>query len=193
MKTDIAFDIDECMVDFLTPVKGVLKKLDLTFDESVVSQYDMLPSIKPKITRRQLYKIFDIAYMQPNKIPINDGAAELCTKLFNKTGDPVVFITQRPISSAFHTHVLVRRFCRVPHTIIFADPDYGKGAYLNGINYFVDDRRQTAMELAALGKTVMVPIKPWNENIDDDFEHKDSIVYIKNLKELIKNIKLFVK
>jgi hypothetical protein len=157
------------------------------------TSYDLRTWITPEITKNELYAILNLLYKNPGSLPIIDKAAELCTNLYVKTTDPVVFVTLRSQGWATETHKLVKRFCKVPYILIFADPRIGKLPYLNEIHYFVDDRRKTAMELAEAGKTVLMPIRDWNREIREDFEHTDSIVQIKGLEEILQNLDLFTK
>ena len=187
MSCDIAFDIDETMGRFMAPVEEILKSRGYKFND--IGMYDIQKSVTPHLSKKEMYEIFEIVYASPKSVPIIDRAPELCTRLFEKTGDPVMFITSRPFQWASETHRLVRRFCRVPYILIFADPQYGKLPYMNGTNFFVDDRRKTALKLAEAGKTVFVPIRTWNDGI----KNNPNIVYIEDVGDLISYINIFVK
>ena len=189
--SNIAFDIDEVMVEFVNPVRDLITKHGYKLSQTI-DCHDLTKHIEPEISRNQLYKLFNLIYQDPNSTPIIEGAQQLCTNLYVKTTDPVVFITMRSANWATETHQLVKKFCKVPYVLVFADPQIGKLPYLNGIHYFVDDRRKTIMELAEAGKTVLAPVRGWNENIREDFEYADSIVRIKSLKEITKNLGLFI-
>jgi hypothetical protein len=190
MKIDIAFDVDDVMVRFFDPVLEILKSRGYEYAEK--GEYDIEKSVTPKISRNELYEIFNIVYSDPYSIPIVDGAAELCTRLYLRTGDPILFITSRSIEKATETHQLVERFCRVPYVLAFSNMLHNKILFLKDINYFVEDRRKIAMDLAENGKTVFIPIRGWNK-ISEDFEHIDSIVYIDDVGDLLNNINLLIK
>ena len=149
----------------------------------------MTKYIEPKISKDELQQIFEMVYQNPDSVPIIDKAAELCTRIHIKTEDPILFVTDRTIQWATETHELVQRFCRVPYLIAFNN-GYGKLPYLNGITYFVEDRAKTIMELSAAGKAVFVPMRDWNLDIKDN---RDSVVYIKDIHELLKHINMIVK
>jgi len=187
---NIAFDIDEVMVNFIHPVTKIIKNRGYKLTK--IESFDLTKHITPDISKNKLHKILEIVYKDPDCVPIYNKAAELCTRLHVKTNDPILFITDRPIQWATQTHQLVKRFCRVPYIIAFAN-DFGKLPFLNDVMYFVEDRKKTAMQLAENGKTVFIPKRDWNESIRTDFEFLDSIVYIQNIDELIENVNLFVK
>ena len=174
---NIAFDIDEVMINFMNPVTEIIKSRGHEFVK--IRSFDLIEYITPKMSKEELEEIFELVYKDPYCVPIYDKAAELCTRIHIKTNDPIVFVTDRPISWATETYELVRRFCRVPHIIIFASI-FDKTPFLNNIMYFVEDRKKNAMHLARVGKTVFIPMRDWNESIGDDFEFRDSIIYIKN-------------
>jgi len=186
MKIDIAFDIDDVMIRFIDPVLEILKSLKYTYEST--GNFDLFECIKPQISKEHLHRIFRTVYTDPYCFPIVAGAQELCTKLYLKTGDPILFITTRNTDIASETHGLVQRFCKVPYVVAFANTIYDKITYLRDINYFVEDRRKTILHLVENGKTVFVPKRSWN----DTKEH-DSIVYINDIGDLIKSINLFVK
>jgi len=183
MKIDIAFDVDDVMIRFIDPVLEILKSLKYTYEGT--GNFDLFECIKPQISEKELNEIFRTVYTDPYCFPIIAGAQELCAKLYIKTGDPILFVTTRNINIASETHELVRRFCKVPYVIAFTAD---KLIYLRDINYFVEDRRKTILYLVKNGKTVFVPKRNWN-----DMPEHDSIVYIDDIGDLIKNINLFVK
>lgn len=191
MKTNIAFDLDDVMVNFAGPVEEILKTWGYEIDPEIHC-FDYEKRVTPEIQKEELLEIFEIIYNDPWSIPIVDKAPELCSRIFLKTGEPVSFITSRQPEYATQTYQLIKRFCRVPYTVAFADRQYGKGLYLNGISYFVDDRKKTAMELAEDGKTVLVPRRNWNQDFPEDFEHLDSIVYIDDISEVLDKLNIFL-
>lgn len=187
MKIDIAFDIDEVMVRFMQPVSEVLKSRGYSYEET--KSYNVISGVSPRLSIDERDEIFNLVYADPYSIPIVEGAQELCTKLYIKTGDPILFVTSRNTDVATETHILVKRFCKVPYILAFSDAAYAKFTFLDGISYFVEDRRDEILSLAGNNKTVFVPKRSWNDIEDPD----DSIVYIGDIGELIKNINLFVK
>lgn len=183
---NIAFDVDDVMGDFRTPVLEIIKSRGYEYSDQ--TKYNI--STTPQITDEELSEIF--YSVDPYSIEISKGAQELCTRLYLKSGDPIGFVTSKETRCATKAHEFIKRFCKVPYTLSFSSNHYPKLIFLKQVNYFVEDRRKIAMHLAENGKTVIVPKKPWNK-IREDFEHIDSIVYVDGITEILKNINLFMK
>jgi uncharacterized HAD superfamily protein len=161
MKLNVAFDLDCVLVDLIAQIESYLANDGYQLKD--INKYDMVSAIEPEITEERLWQYFMRCYEKYEETPICGGAAQLLEILHAKSQDPILIVTHRPTWSASHTHALVQKFIDVPYVIAFADKRHGKGSYLNNVDYFVEDRRKTAMELAARGKKVFMPKWAWNQ------------------------------
>ncbi|GAG35322.1 unnamed protein product, partial [marine sediment metagenome] len=142
----------------------------------------------PSMTTDQIWKYIYLCYQNYKDTPIYNGACQLFELLHSKTQESIKFVTTRPINSAHHTHKLIRSICDVPFQISFANEPYSKINYLNGIKYFVEDRRAIAKELAAHNKLVFLIDKKYNQ-----MPEHSSISRIHGLSHLIEHVNEFVK
>ena len=176
MKLDIAFDLDNCLIDFSSGLHKLFEEngyKDVKNDAfEIVTDPDMSKNKRTKFFR-QLYK-------EHYRTPPIKGARELLEILHGRSQQPVFIVTSRPAWCAHYTHELVRSFCLVPYIIAFAPTQYGKSVYLNSINYFVEDRRATICELISRGKKVFKPKWYWNK-----MEPHPNVREIDSLKDLI--------
>lgn len=173
----IAYDIDGCFLDLCSLFSAyAMSKFQTNIKN--VKHYDL--TIGTGLTKDQVWKAIEWAYRNPEMVPIYEGAEEVVRKTYELTGEPILFITARPASSAHQTHETIRRFCDVPYLIAFAN-DHKKIDYLTGKRYFVDDRRRTAIQLAKHGLTVFMPRRSYNEL---SYDH-DGIIPIDGIHELV--------
>lgn len=179
MRLNIAFDIDGCFVDLIAQVRVRLKLYGIEIIDN--GSYEI--ETNPKLTVSQLWEHFIECYSDWRSVPIYPGAEDICNMLW---GYPIHFITTRPSKSATFTCATIERFCKGPYTVSFSD-NFSKLRFLNGYKAFVEDRRSTAKEIAATGRTVYVPRRPWN-----DMPDQPGIVKIDGIHNLIANIDEFI-
>jgi len=183
-RLSIAFDIDGVFVD----VHNVFSKIILSryrIDTFYPQQYDV--TVGNKLTTEQLWEAIREAYLLVDETPIYSGSTELVSTLHNVSGDEITFITARPVEFENETAEIVERFCHVPYKIIFSKGS-DKINYLNDFNYFVDDRRKTARQLAANGKKVFMPVRSYNRLCKND---SDCIIEISSIRSLTRLMDIF--
>ena len=183
MKLNIAFDLDNCLINFSQGLHEVFAEhgyRDVKNDKFLIVT-------DPEMSKNKRNKMFRQTYKEHHRTPPMPGASTLLEILHAQSQQPILIVTSRPIWCAHYTHELVSSFCDVPYIIAFAHPAFGKGAYLNGIEYFVEDRRKTAMELAARGKKIFKPRWYWNK-----MEEHQNVYEITNMVDLLNYADKFV-
>jgi len=158
-KINVAFDIDGCVVDLMAQLREKLAENDIKYIEN--GHYK--PKTNPKISNTRLWEYIHLCYQNHKDTPVYDGASELFENLYNKTEDPITFVTSRPHSSASHTHKLISRICKPPYQICFAKEPFHKLDYIKNFNFFVEDHRKLALEIADTGtKLIFMPDRSYN-------------------------------
>jgi len=158
----IAFDLDGVLVCLIKSFKLALHDIhSLDFDIKKQTVFNLQQNLP--LTKTEINSVLHIAYAMWKHTPIYNGAEELCNTVYACTQRPVKIVTNRPYAAATKTYALINRFCKVPYELILNYRGYNKGEFLHDYEYFVEDRRRTAIELAKLGKTVFLVNQPWNQ------------------------------
>ena len=126
-----------------------------------------------------------------DKIQLIEGAEDGLKTLFDK--HKIVFITSRPKNHLEKTkNFLKKYFPEENYSLIFSktyDKDssqiFDKDDYCieNGINVIVDDHNVLGYKYASKGLVVLLPDKPWNQEL----EH-ENIFRCKNWGEIVEKI-----
>lgn len=183
-KNLIAFDMDGVLVD----LEGALDAELSRYGIKQVNRHLFKIKTVPELPEETIGRMFWNCYLFHERIKIYPGARELFETLYALSQEPIKIVTARPYNVASATHTLIQRFCQVPYILCHDDGIYGKAAYLSDEKFFVEDRRQTAIELGNKGYTVLVPRREWNCGIK---HHK--VFYINGINQLIPYAKKFVK
>ena len=184
MRNNIAFDLDETLVDIMPLTKSLLKEV---YGVDLIEENTYKVITEPQISYEQLWEIFRLVYKKVDEVRPTEGSVELLTKLYELTKDPIKIVTARPVEDVPETRKLLNTYFKVPY-ILYAIGSDSKCKYLTGIDYFVDDRRATAIKLGGKGIKVFVPEKYYNKGIVHENVH-----YINNLNDLIPIIDKFIK
>lgn len=107
------------------------------------------------------------------------GAVEVITEMTTRA--PVTIITARPLEKPvadWLDHFFSTETCRQIRLVAMGDHD-GKVRYIqdHNLNYFVDDRLETCLQLADTAITPIVFSQPWNHN-------KHSFTTVSNWQEI---------
>ncbi len=107
------------------------------------------------------------------------GAVETITKM--ATRNPVTIITARPLQKPVEDwleHFFSSETCSQLRLVAMGDHD-GKLQYIknHNLNYFIDDRVETCLQLAKTSITPIVFRQPWNHN-------KHSLASVNNWQEI---------
>jgi hypothetical protein len=184
---NIKFDLDGVLVDF----EGCVRKMLAGLGFEVVSNEWRIKT-KPMIPDAELLNIFDIVYSEPEHIDIIDGATQLINRLYEITGCPVEIVTARPVKTAASTHALVERITDRPFTIAYKN-GHSKLHYLKTVDYFVEDKPSTVIELANAGKKVFMPVWPWNKHVESGRYGRGKVIQIKGVADLVSTANMLVK
>ena len=192
-KINIAFDLDGCLIDMVTPIKRLLLEIHgvkLKDEDPKYDQFDL--TIPTGLSSKELWKIFRMVYKEVKTIPIYFGATELLTKLYEKTNEPPLILTARPLDVVNDTYAVVKRMMgKIPFSLILKHPNANKAQYLSGYEYYVEDRRKNALELNEAG--FKIPLVRKNYNYIPEITYKSpDIWYIDGIYSLIPHIEYFI-
>ena len=182
-KLNIAFDLDCCLVDFMGGFENLINKHGFKLIRN--NSYDI--KTDPAMTKAFKYKMFDTLYTEHHRTPFYPGAKELLWKLHVKSQQPVMIVTSRKIKYADVTHRMIAENIDIPYILCFANK-FSKIIYLTDIDFFVEDRRLTAKQLASAGKWVFKPKQFWNK-----MPEHSKIKEISGVHELIQMVNEFIK
>ena len=186
----IAFDIDGVVADIMAPIRGNCKSVfGKPYNIDLETTYDMHEALGCE--PYQVAKYVDDCVRDYRNIPIEPYAEKLTTMLYKEYGRTIHFITHRhrdDVGDA--TYKLIEQFIKVPYTISFAGgtryQHHNKALYIPEGFSFVEDRRQTALGLAASGITVYLYKTRYNTLVPS--QKTNNIVPISSLEELYNEI-----
>jgi uncharacterized HAD superfamily protein len=161
MQSDIAFDVDGVMADFAQAFIQYAKE-HLGLDVESTDHFDFIttPHIDGNVLSSAIAEFIRQYGYRIN--PMSDGLI-LAEYVWNKTQKPLTFISARDRSTIQSTHNWLRKHLKgLPFVSINVEGGTDKIIYLSNFDTFVDDRRRTVLELAAYGKTVIMPIRAYN-------------------------------
>jgi len=105
-------------------------------------------------------------------------------RLLKAVPKPVYIVTARLSKYATDTCLAFEHHFRgIPYRIAFTNGHENKEVFLNGYDYFVEDRGETALYLAEKGVTVFLLDKKYNKG----FKH-NRIKRVKSLGEILKAV-----
>ena len=160
---NIAFDLDGTLVDFISQLKDALWnrcKAKLIIQETYHLTTD------PEISKKNFWKAIWDAYRQPESIMPYVGARNLLEKLFAVSNQPIKIVTARPKTTESHILAMAavkNCFGNIPVNLVCTGGSKNKLPHLKNIDYFVEDRRQTAISLANAGKYVFLIDRAYNQ------------------------------
>lgn len=184
----IAFDLDGTLINFINAFD---KQLESYTDGRVKRlEHDKFRmKTEPQITDEDVWMLIKLAYSRLEDMPPFPGARELTNMVYSLTCEPIYIVTRRPISHAHWTHMAIEQFIQVPYKVAFPKT-YDKREYLDGYDYFIDDRRKTALELAAWGIEVLIPYREYN--VIPIEARPNNLHFYKELTELVKEMPILL-
>jgi len=189
-KIKIAFDLDGVLIDMETPIKKFLLEIHGVELKDNYDEFNL--AIPTGLSSKELWKIYRMVYKEFKNIPIYYGATELLTKLYEKTNEPPLILTARPLDVASDTYAVVKRIMgKIPFSLILKHPRADKAQYLHGYEYYVEDRRQNAIELSEAGFKIPLVRKNYNYIPDIIYKHPN-IWYIDGIYNLISHIEYWI-
>src|SRR4030042_2336844 len=165
-KDRLAFDIDGVVADIMTPFLDLARERygrgHLRYEHITTFFLEDCLDLEPWIIDSLIRELID----RPHELPVAPfpHAVPVLTRLAGEA--PLLFVTardrRRPIE-----HWLQRNLARVPPAAIrvlaTGDPDTKIHCLKDhGIQYFVEDRLETCLQLADHGITPILFAQPWN-------------------------------
>lgn len=191
---NIAFDLDGVFIDVGEVIKDLILKDGHKYIENDEYQYET----NPPMPDGYFWKIVKKAYKLYNKTPLFPYSRRIIKTLYALSADPITIITARPHWSANDTYKQMDLlFGDTPYILIMTGSSSDKLKYLNRFEYFVEDRRKTAIEVASIGKLAIMPRRHYNVLPDDlDPYVKNLILQIDSIESiyniLLRNPDLFI-
>ena len=164
-RLNIAFDLDNTLIDFSTLFNHVAK-IFFNADCTDPSSYNY--EISHGLTAEQRIQCLRGTYACTLETPILPGAKEFLTRLWRKSRSPITIITARPIEVATETHKLIQaKLCyNIPYTLAFSGTS-NKFSFLHGYKYYVEDHPDIAWTLATQTKMrVFLIDQPYNRSVE---------------------------
>ncbi len=181
----IAFDIDDILVDFIEVFSWLLNKNGIT-----IKPYDAYKiNTEPDLSQEEFLKFVNKAHRYWERFRPIPGALSLIGETWIVTNRPIQFVTARSIHVATDTHLTVKNILgrHIPFSIAFTH-NGAKHLHLEDVDYFVDDRRKNAIELANWGMEVFIPRRKYN-HIEDP---PNNIHVIDDLHQLRDNLRIIL-
>jgi uncharacterized HAD superfamily protein len=184
---NIGIDIDEVVLRYVDRLAEVFLLFGGETDISKPKEFNIYKMIKEN-EKNKLTQAF--AYMMNEELELYQDAKELI-KFLIKDGKPIKFITSRnknlSLDSAaksidnFISELTSKKNVRNVYTIDCVVGSKLEKIKEHKIEYFVDDKRETCLELAKNGIFVFMPRRPWNtlpptENI---YQYNNAIEIVK--------------
>jgi len=192
-KIKIAFDLDGCLIDLMSPIKRLLKEIhgfDLYDEHPRYKQFDL--SVTTGIPRKELWKLYRMVYKEIKATPIYPGATELLAKLYEKTNEPPLILTARPFDTANDAYAIVEKLVKkTPFTLVLKHPRIDKADHLHGYYYYLEDRRKNAKDLANRNFVVPLIHKPYNDI--PDIDKWRNILYIEGVEQLLDHVDTLIE
>ncbi len=187
-KTQIAFDLDGTLIDIISRVKELLSEI---YGVKVYDNKQFKIETSIDLSKNEIWEIIEMVYQEVKTTPIYLGATELLTKLYEKTKEPPLILTARPFRAANDTYAIVERVTKgIPFALILKHEKCHKADYLYGYQFYVEDRRKTALELSDMG--FGIPLIRRSYNHIPDIEKHPNIYYVEGIHELIPHIDEFI-
>lgn len=194
MKPNIAFDIDGIVAKFAAPFQvWADQKYGFTFTEQDGFHWSSDQGIPD---RAFMAIIAEFIRENSDLIRPDLAGASLVNYVWNATKRPITFITARDYSTVGATDGWMRHwFPHIDFVCITVKSGKDKWRYLDDFGVFVEDRRRTAVDLAGIGKMVIMPARKYNRldsgeymkiiaDRDIDVVYKET-VGIKNYKTIV--------
>jgi len=189
-KSYISFDLDGVLIDLVPSINQHIfdiHGIEINMDNATEHSYEKSTGL----SRKQLWSIFYKVYKEINQTPIFTGAYELLRKLYEKTNEPPLIITARPLDAASDTYAIVSRLMKkIPFNLILKHPNAYKSQYLKGYKIYVEDCRKTALQLSRLN--FVVPLVNAGYNVIKDIDKHRNIFYINSIADLIPFVDDFI-
>lgn len=181
----IAFDIDGILLNFMEVFSWLLSKNGYKINPHTTFNIET----EPALTQDEIVKWVSKTHRYWQRYRPMSGALSLVGETFILTNRPIKFVTARPIGSATETHLAVKNILgrHIPFSIAFANDGF-KQLHLFDTDYFVDDRRKNAIDLANWGVEVFIPKRHYN-HIEDP---PNNIHVIEDLHQLRENLKIIL-
>jgi len=185
----IATDLDETLVDMMTPFRKVLMKRHNARVVDPQEGYEI--ETYPGIPDEQIWDIFHYLYEAHVMCEPYPGAKTYLETIYRITRKPPIILTSRPEGFESQTHAQIRAMVGdLPyHLIISGTPAEKKYLYASEFDIMVDDRLETIMHLVEHNKKQGILIKrPWNRKFKAhsfNLFFKNSVIEVGGVLDII--------
>lgn len=161
-----AFDLDECVVDFLAVLIPIIKE---RYGIEVSGEYVSTSGIERhyNIRRVNLEECINLVISDIDSLKPAPGAIDFLLEYHYWSGKPLIFITSR-WDRENTIRWLNSRFFPVPWEVYFVEGHFKGGvAKKRGVKIFVEDHEEGVLDLAENKIRVLLMDKPWNKGISN--------------------------
>lgn len=186
---NIAFDLDGTLIDIIPTFKKVLWE---KYKAKVPKYEGFKIKTNPHLEYDKIKECFLEAFKRIDDIKIFPEAQEFLHKLYKLAdgNDPIRIVTARPLTSANDTYKICEKICKgIDFEVVIVEDSDNKIKYLNRYDYYVDDRRKTALHLTSFGKKVYMLKKEYNQPLPENH----NVYQITSMKQLLPVAKFFIK
>jgi len=161
---NIAFDLDGTLVDLVGQIKITVKEM---FNVKLIVGNTFRLNTEPPISSDEMWEAIWTAYTRHDQLVVYPDVSDMLQKLYDITGEAPLIITARPDNkTSFHLAWLaVFNFCPVPFKLICTG-GRDKIEFLDNVDFYVEDRRRNAIDLAKAGKYIYLIDKPYNQIVE---------------------------
>lgn len=167
LKTPLfAFDLDECVVDFLAALVPIIKE---RHGIEVSGEYVSTSGIERhyNISQVNLDECINLAISNIDLIKPAQGAIDFLLAYHYESGRPLLFITSR-WNRESTVGWLSSQFFPIPWEVHFVKGHLKGGvAKKRGVRIFVEDHEEGILDLAKNKIRVLLMDKPWNKGISN--------------------------
>lgn len=177
----LGFDIDGVLANTTDPLLELIS-INTNIDVRNTPCYDIEKGVEGILSRKGVLEVFDFVLKDTEAIYPYPGAREIVKWTFEQTEEPVHFVTSRALKHASVTHWWLQDICEdIPFFVSFDE----KFKFAKFFDWFVEDRRKTAIQLAEMGVNVIVPTRSYNDLPDGIPQRvRDRIWSIHSLTEI---------
>ncbi|TLX66809.1 MAG: hypothetical protein E6L02_04305 [Thaumarchaeota archaeon] len=178
----ISLDMDSVIAESVLPtVKWIQENKGQTFEVSQVSSWDWIQDTF-KLTLPEVLDMYGKIWGGWwNEVPPTEEDITSKVQKLNTIGDMMIVTSANP-EQATGKLKWMKKWGLQNIPLVIVPYNATKEALL--FDVYIDDRAQTCLEVAKVGKLALVYRQPWNAGL----EESSNLIYIKDLNEAIKQL-----